>query len=476
MKYHEKKEVCRMRRIVKKVICLGACAAMMTITLPGMPMKARAASDVIIHWNDLKQEIDGFGVSQADWSHAIYDMQGPVRDEIMDLLFDPDKGIGASIFRGSVFADFNPVPGEYDFNTRPDQVWVMQQAQARGVDKIIATNWSPPAWMKTNQSTTHGGYLKPECYGDYAGLLSGFIREYRQRFGIDLYAISMCNEPNSMKFLSWDSCEWNATNIQVFLRDYLKQEMIDQGVADTKVIAAEPSWWSEDLMKDALNDPESCGRIDIVAAHNYPVPIINRELPTKPFKTAADKGKKVWMTEVSQENSYDAGMTSGLKFAKQIHHFMTDANVNAWLYWTGAIPGNNDEGLINVYKDTNTYQLTKRYYAFGNYSKYIRPGYVRIGATDSPMRGVYVSAYKSPDTGEFTIVAVNDRDSTAQLNVRPDGFAPARLTPYITNDSLNMEPGRDIVSTDGKFQTALPPKSVITFVGGKDSPAGLLGR
>ena len=422
---------------------------------------------VTVRWNDVKQEIDGFGVSQADWSGAIYELSEPVRSKIMDLLFDQEKGIGASVFRGEIFADFNPAPGEYDFNERFDQVWVMQQAEKRGVDKIIATNWSPPAWMKTNNSTTHGGYLKLEYYGDYARLLSGFIKEYRQQFGIDLYAISMCNEPNSMKFLSWDSCQWNSTNIQVFLRDYLKQEMTAQGVEDTKVIAAEPSWWSEKLTKDALNDPDACERIDIVAAHNYPVPIVNRELRTKPFQLAVDKGKRVWMTEVSQVDSYDTGMTSGLKFAKQIHHFMTKADVNAWLYWTGAIPGDNDEGLINIYKDTDTYQLTKRYYAFGNYSKFVRPGCVRIGTEDRPMKDVYLSAYRNPETGEFTVIAVNDHDSTAELNIVPEGFDSASLTPYITNDSLNMEQGHDIVSESGTFKVLLSSRSVVTFVGEK---------
>ncbi|MCE5172155.1 hypothetical protein LQV63_23000 [Paenibacillus profundus] len=159
----------------------------------------------------------------------------------------------------------------------------MQQAKARGVHKLIASSWSPPAWMKTNNSTTNGGYLKSENYGDFALLMSKFIKEYNQQFGIDLYGVSLANEPNSMTFLSWGSSEWNSTNIQVFLKDYLKQAMVNQGVQGTKVIVGEPSWWSEDLMKDALNDPASAERIDIVAGHNYPIPIIGVELPTTPF-------------------------------------------------------------------------------------------------------------------------------------------------------------------------------------------------
>ncbi|WP_193726869.1 glycoside hydrolase family 30 protein [Paenibacillus guangzhouensis] len=454
-----------MRKWIKKLFTGGLASSMLMMTIIAAPTTVSAATDVTVNWNDVKQDIDGFGVSQAGWSDAIYDLQEPARSQIMDLLFDPNNGIGVSIFRGAIFPQFNPSPGQYDFNARPDQVWVMQQAQARGVNKIMATTWSPPAWMKTNNSTTNGGYLKSGNYGDYAQLMSKFIKEYKSQFGIDLYAVSIANEPNSMTFLTWDSSEWNSTNIEVFVKDYLKQAMINEGVQATKVVVGEPSWWSEDLMKDALNNPASAERIDIVGGHNYPVPVINVELPTQPFSTAVAKGKKVWMTEVSKVDSYDPGMGSGLKFARQIHDFMTKANVNAWMYWTGAIPGNNDEGLINVYKDTSTYQLTKRYFTFGNYSKFIKPGYVRIGATDNPQSGVYTSAYKDPATGKFTIVAVNDTNASADLNFVPNGFTAGKITPYTTNDSLSLGQGRNIQLVNGKFNSVIPPKSVVTFVG-----------
>ncbi|GGG12996.1 glycoside hydrolase family 30 protein [Paenibacillus aceti] len=435
------------------------------LTLMIVPLNAHAATDVSINWNDVKQEIDGFGVSQAGWSGAIYDLQEPARSQIMDLLFTQDNGIGLSILRGALFAEYNPAPGQFDFTVRPDQVWVMQQAKARGVDKLVASTWSPPAWMKTNNSTTHGGYLKQENYGDYALLMSKFIKEYKQQFDLDLYAVSIANEPNAMTFLTWDSSEWNSTNFQVFLKDYLKQAMIDEGVSSTKVIAGESSWWSEDLIKDSLNDPASAERLDIVGGHNYPIPILNVELPTTPFSTAVSKGKKVWMTEVSKVDSYDPGINSGLKFAKQTHDFMTKAGVNAWLYWTGAIPGDNDEGLINVDKNTSTYKITKRYYTLGNFSKFIKPGYVRIGAPENPKSNVYISAYKDPATDKFTIVAINNGDATAEVNLVPNGFMSGSLTPYTTDDQMNLAQGAAIPSTGGKFQTIIPAKSVVTFVG-----------
>lgn len=451
------------KKFINKLVVMVMSALL--VTLPLMPLSSYAATNVSVNWNDVKQEIDGFGVSQAGWSDAIYDLQEPARSEIMDLLFRDDIGIGISIFRGALFPQFNPAPGQFDFNARPDQVWVMQQAKARGVDKLVASTWSPPAWMKTNNSTTNGGYLKQANYDDYALLMAKFIKEYKLQFDLDLYAVSIANEPNSMTFLTWDSSEWNSTNFQIFLKNHLKQAMINEGVQSAKVIAGESSWWSEDLIKDSLNDPASAERIDIVGGHNYPIPIINTEMPTTPFSTAISKGKKVWMTEVSKVDSYDPGMGSGLKFAKQTHNFMTKANVNAWMYWTGAIPGNNDEGLINVDKASSTYALTKRFYTFGNFSKFIKPGYVRIGAPDTPKFGVYTSAYKDPATGKFTIVAINDNNSNAELDFSPNGFTSGHLTPFTTNDSSALTQGSAIPLVNGKFQVVIPPKSVVTYVG-----------
>lgn len=142
-------------------------------------------------------------------------MSEPKRTEVLDSLFTQDQGIGISIFRGEIFPQFNTTPAAFDFSKRYDQAWTMQQAKARGVDKIIATTWTSSKWMKTNNTHEHGGYLKQENYGDFVELLAKFIKEYKAQYDINLYAISMSNEPNSMTFLEWNSCEWNGVAFYV---------------------------------------------------------------------------------------------------------------------------------------------------------------------------------------------------------------------------------------------------------------------
>lgn len=450
------------KKLLSHLLCFSLLGSMFTSSLP-----VHAKTIVNINLGNVKQEIDGFGVSQAAWSDAIYNLSEPARSEVLDLLFS-QEGIDLDILRGEIFPEFAPAPGVYDFTKRQDQAWVMQEAKTRGVEKFVATTWSPPAWMKTNNQTTNGGYLKSEHYSNYADLMAQFVKSYSTLYDIDLYAVSMCNEPNSMTFLSWNSCEWNGDQIKNFLANYLKPEFEAEGLNRVKVIAAEPSWWKEDLMKPALNDSTASSRLDIVAAHNYTIPILNTKQPQTPFDVARSKGKKVWMSEVSSPETYDPNISSGITLAKEMHTFMTTVNANAYLYWTGAIPGNNDEGLINVDFASNTYKLTKRFYTFGNFSKFIKPGYNRVDATSNPTSGVYTSAYTDPSRSKVIVVAINDSNTTKEITLTANDFNTYSLTPYITNDTYGLEAITPITSTTNTFDVTLPPQSVITYVGQLD--------
>ena len=84
----------------------------------------------------------------------------------------------------------------------------------------------------------------------------------------------------------------------------------------------------------------------------------------------------MWLTEISDPTeSYDATMTSGLKWAKKFHRFLCEANTGAIVWWAGAIPdGGTTEGLINIEKNRVDYEVTKRCEVFGNFSRYIPVG------------------------------------------------------------------------------------------------------
>lgn len=64
--------------------------------------------------------------------------------------------------------------------------------------------------------------------------------------------------------------------------------------------------------------------------------------------------------------------------------------------------------------------ISKRGYCMAQYSKWVRPGDVRIDATEQPNTGILVSAYKHSDK-QITIVAVNTSGNEVTQQFSVDG-------------------------------------------------------
>ncbi|WP_415918057.1 glycoside hydrolase family 30 protein [Xylanivirga thermophila] len=276
----------------KKVYIANILMAIFIATAIVPLMNAEACSNVVIDWNDIHQEIDGFGITQDE--EDTYSMSEPQRTEVMDLLYSRDNGIGLSILRteigcGDSKATIEPDDGVWNYEPDMRELWYFNEAKVRGVEKIFGTVWSPPAWMKTNNKLERGGFLKKEYYQKYADYLAQYIKIYKEYHGVDIYGVSIANEPEYAA--PWKSCLWTGSMFKNFIKDYLKPTFENENI-DAKVIAGEMAIWSEVVVKDALKDPESCSRVDIVAAHQYQG--IIKELPT-----AKKTGKKIWMTELS---------------------------------------------------------------------------------------------------------------------------------------------------------------------------------
>lgn len=425
----------------------------------GLVAKAAVPNKITMNWNQQYQEIDGFGVSQACdvYGDQIYGF--PQRDTIMDLLFSQDKGIGLSMLRCEVGNGLNmptiePQDGVWVYERPVSELWVINEAKKRGIDKIFSTVWSPPAWMKTTGKITNGGYLKKDCYRKFAEYLAEYVSAYKRLYDIDIYAVSIANEPEYAAM--WQSCLWKPEMFTDFLQNHLAPVFAEKNIP-AKVIVGEKGEWSEAMVVNALNNPASCSRLDIVGGHQYSGSI-------SPLTTAISKGKRTWETEVSDTGIYKNDIKDGVAWAERIHRFMSDASANAFMYWLGASYKTNNESLIRLYQD-GTYVSAKRLYTMGNFSKFVKPGYVRIGIDNNPVKGVYFSAYKNPLNGEFVVIAVNNTDTNHLFDLSLTGCTAGSLTQTITNDKENLTRYEDVVSENGTFQLSLGGYSVVTFTG-----------
>ena len=391
-----------------------------------------AGPTVTVNWSDVHQQIDGFGASSASTGDGITNSQA-------DLFWSTTNGVGLSLLRVQIESN----------GTYPDLA-TMQKAQDRGV-RIWGTPWSPPASMKSNGNTNNGGSLLASDYQAYANYLSSYVLGLKNSYGINLYALSIQNEPDYTA--TWESCIWTGQQFHDFLGNNLLPTFAKNGVT-TKIIMPEESGWKFDRATATLSDAVTAAGVSIIAGHNYD----GAAAATYPL--GQNQGKHLWETEVSSFEAFDPSMTNGLKWAKKINDWMTIANANAWHYWW-LIDGNGDnEALLGP-----SGQTTKRLYVMGNYSKFVRPGYYRIGTSASPVGGVLVSAYKDTSTGKFAIVAINQNASAVTLDFALNGFTANTVAPWVTSASLNLAQQASITVGGSAFVATLPAASVTTFVG-----------
>ncbi len=298
---------------------------------------------------------------------------------------------------------------------------------------VIATPWSPPAAMKTNNNTT-GGRLSTSSYAAYAAYLKSFA-DYMSTNGAELYALSVQNEPDIQ--VNYESCDWTAQE----MTDFIKNNSFDLG--NTKLMAAESFNFNQSFTDVILNDATAAPKVGIIGGHIYGSGL-------KKYDNALNKGKEVWMTEhLDTLTTWNAVMAT----AKEIHDCMAVANYSAYIWWYAKrFYGPMDENG----------QITKRGYTMAQFAKYIRSGYQRVDASN-PTSNVYVSAYKG--NGKVVIVAVNMNGATQRIKFNVSGgTTPVSFVPHITSSSKNLTAEAAVNVTGGSFTYDLPSLSITTFV------------
>ena len=309
------------------------------------------------------------------------------------------------------------------------QVATAQLAYALGV-KIIASPWTPPASMKTNNNIV-GGEPKTDSYVAYAAHLKAFA-DYMSSKGVPLYAVSVQNEPDVT--VTYESCYWNAAQ----MLDFVKNNVPSIGV---NIIADEASNFSHTITDAILNDPVAAANLSIVGGHLYGGGLAS-------YPLAKSKGKEVWMTEYLD---LDTTWTHVLATGKQINDCMI-AGMNAYIWWY----------IVRYYgpiREDGT--VMKRGYVMSQFARFIRSGYTRVDATANPQTNVYVTAYTNGT--KVVIVVVNYGSSIEQaFSIRNGGVTT--VTPYVTSSTKNCAKENDITISSGKFTTSLDASSVTTFV------------
>ena len=372
---------------------------------------------VMINPDETKQYIQGFGgVNMPGW---IPDMT----NEQISLAFGTGTGqIGLSILRIRVPYD----PGMFNL-----ELPAAQKARLLGA-AIIASPWTPPAWMKSNNNIV-GGNLNRENYADYASHLKSF-NNYMLTNGVPLYAVSLQNEPDVN--VNYESCSWNSSQMLKFVKEYAPS-------IGTKIIIPESYNFSSGISDAILNDPLAAANVAIIGGHLYGGGI-------RSYPLAALKGKELWMTEhLSLDTTWYGAFLTG----KEINDCMS-AGMNAYLWW-----------YIRRYYGPidDKSNVTKRGYIISQYARFIRPGCVRVYATPVTHNTIYTTAYKNG--AKIVIVVLNTSyEASVEQIFAIKNCSVNSFTRYVTSETKNCVKDGTVRVTNGKFNVSLGMESITTFV------------
>ncbi len=425
---------------------LFGLTALVVVLLAGL-LFARTTT---VNWNDVRQPIDGFGGSSADFIVSLTPAQA-------DFFFTT-SGIGLTLLRTQIIPDLATCDAEFhtggcgnsNGQTLDGELGTARLAVARGAI-VFSTPWSPPGVYKSNGSFKNGGILLSSHYSDWARQIANYVTMMASH-GVPIYAVSVQNEPDLAT--DYGSSKFTAQEIHDFV-PYLYSALHSAGAGSTRIMIAEESSWAFDLASVAMADPDVASKVDIIAAHGYGGRI-------QPSRTGS---RRLWQTEVcSQSGTYEGSMTDGMNWALVIHKYLAIANVNAWVWWFLTDMPRQGEGTDNGALTDINGNYPKRAYVTGQWSKFVRPGWFRIGVSYrlGPLR---VTAFKDPESRSFAIVVVNPwRTAVAQI-FSLNGFSTNSVTPWITSASHSLEEQAPVSVSGTSFKYTLSAVSVTTFSG-----------
>lgn len=398
------------------------------------------------------QTVEGYGAALTGSSAWLFnqEMDAVTRQKTLEALFDPEEGIGISYLRLTMGASdfslsdftYNDMPaGQTDFSLqqfslgqdRQDVIPVLKDIIAISPDiKLMGTPWSPPAWMKTN-GNLKGGKLKANCYEVYANYFVKYVEQMQQE-GITIDAVTPQNEP--LYFTANYPCmEMQSGEQLLFIKSYLGPKFMAAGL-NTKIIVYDHNWDNTDYAISILNDQEARNYVSGSAFHAY-----GGQVSAMSVVHNAHPDKGLYFTEIS-------GGAWATNFSDNLMWNMKNIFIGTALNWSktallwnlaldqGYGPQNggcgNCRGVITVNTVSGQVTYNEEYYAIAHFSKFVRPGAVRIAAeVPQTLSNVEAVAFQNTDGTKamvvcnygstYTTFSVNQGNKRFDYSVPPQG-------------------------------------------------------
>lgn len=485
-----------------------------------LSIRAAVGVDIVVDGADENQVIDGFGTSVMNWMSAVYGNAQLRTDYVHDL--------GCSIVRGELHPaaitkdrcmDQNPTQFGPDIDANvalmdfvgQSRVSItgefMEAVYAQRLDdmKVMLSIWTPPDWMKANTNfgdpgcQSYGGHLVRTDANrtNFARYVAAWIKGFADTYNIPVYCLSVQNEldwahapsswTTSSQYFStvypsgdtrtnngppigendynpavryvYDELEANNLSIKLFGPE---KSHIFQGIHNC--------WMQMTYIRDMSID----GTMDIMDGfchHGYAHTPTNRDIISSYWDGHTDDGnpnlnwdgiktygKPSWQTEAA---THPLTWDGAIDLATTIQDELVAGNLSAYLNWAYASNSSDDTHSLIV----STTQRTDKYYAFKHFSRYIRPGSIRLGCSPDDPTGLSVSAYRHEANGTLTIVMVN-RGSAQTANITLP-TAPTGVTGFdvYTSRSGDLWAQSSANVSGSAVSVQVPSSSIVTLYG-----------
>ncbi len=421
-----------MKRLLRKMMSAAVGSVMLLTAVGGIqPGSVTAAGNCSVDTGKTYQTIRGFGgINLPEWI-----TQGDMTDAQVQKAFgNGSDELGFTILRIYV---------SDDSNAWKTAVPTAKRAQALGAT-VFASPWNPPSNARNNGGG--GKYsMSSQHFSNYAQHLNSYIK-YMEGQGIDLYAVSVQNEPDYASEWTY----WSNNDMVSFLANYGKK--VTEGT-NAKLMSPESFQYRKGFYNDILGNAQAFANTDLFGTHFY-----GTSRNDMNFQALENCGKDIWMTEVYVPNS-DADSSDiwsqAIQVSENMHNGLVVGNMNAYVWWY-------IRRSYGPMKENG--QISKRGYNMAQFSKWVRPGAVRIDATESPENNVLISAYKNTD-GKIAVVAINKNNSANTETIKlAKGETITKLEAYRTSSSENIKSVSGLSYSGSSFTAQLPASSVTTFV------------
>jgi len=379
------------------------------------------------------QTIDGFGFALTGGSATLINgLDSQTKDNLLKEFFTADSTfIGISYLRLSIGAsDLSASPFTYDDSPgdstlqnftmdmeKVDLIPILQKIVALNPDiKIIATPWSAPAWMKTNNNLS-GGSLKPECYDVYARYFVKYIQTM-EAAGIPIEAMTPQNEP--LNAYNNPAMVMQATEENDFIKNYLAPQFKANGIT-TKIIIYDHNLDVPTYATTILSDHDTYNLVDGSAFHLYAGAIGTMSSVHDQFPD-----KNLYFTEQYTSSTGDFGGDVQWHIENVMIGAPSNWSRNA-IEWNLASDPNMQPhtnggcsdclGAVTI-SGTTVVSRNQSYYAAAHASKFVRPGSVRIAS--SAVGNLPNVAFLTPD-GKKVLIVLNKSNSSTTFNISFNG-------------------------------------------------------